>query len=83
MTCPECHRMMPDDSGCPWCVSADVARNPTVPRALRLAPDPRESPRKALQGPEASTTAPAPPEGLTEARRELAAAIDRKTKEKP
>jgi hypothetical protein len=78
VTCPECHRMMPDDSGCPWCVTADVARNPSLPRAVRLAVDRPESPRTALDAPEAPSDAKPAPEGLTAARAELAAAIDRK-----
>ena len=76
--CPDCGRTTVEDEPCVWCASVEVARNPTIPRAVRLAVDRPESPRTALDAPEAPSDAKPAPEGLTAARAELAAAIDRK-----
>lgn len=72
MKCEECNRSLPDDSGCPWCSTAERALAPVVPIAPRLA---RERPDRPA-------TADAPsvvPEGLREARRVLAETIANKT----
>lgn len=71
MRCPDCQRSLPDDSGCPWCASADAALAPVVPISPRLAVERPERPAV----PEHPQTAP---EGLREARRVLEEAKARK-----